>query len=209
MIRKGMTIREAAEAWVTTFNAIQQGMIEKLMEAYPDLFDEVTTPSDGDRVYVCNGEYDGECGTIIADCYYEEHDLYRIEFDNKEFGDAILSEDEFFVERDSTLPMWGTMLQFHDGCDDWWLEEGDGIQIMSECGFRVYESDEFGYFFGIDGCGYDFYESHWIPLYLARGLRWHDPKAEKAYQMERKGYVVRKLGTKDYWFDGDKCIEEV
>lgn len=209
MIRKGMTIREAAEAWVTTFNAIQQGMIERLMLHDYDDWHEVTVPIAGDQVYVYELpenietlEYEGE---IIS--FDKESKLYCIMlYDGTQIS---IAEDCFEVKYDASLPMWGTMWSFRDGCDDWWLEKGDGIQIMSECGFRVYESDEFGYFFGIDGCGYDFYESHWIPLYLARGLRWHDPKAEKAYQMERKGYVVRKLGTKDYWFDGDKCIEEV
>ena len=45
---------------------------------------------------------------------------------------------------------------------------------MSECGFRIYYSEKYGYFFGIDGAGYDFYEAHWIPLYKARGLKWHE-----------------------------------
>ena len=80
------------------------------------------------------------------------------------------------------LPMWGTLWQFGDSADDWWLEEGDGIRIMSECGFRIYEHEEFGYFFGIDGAGYDFYEAHWIPLYKARGLHWHDEEAMQEIQ---------------------------
>ena len=50
---------------------------------------------------------------------------------------------------------------------------------MSRCGFRIYESEEFGYFFGIDGAGYSFYDEHWVPLYRARGLHWHDPATEK------------------------------
>lgn len=105
--------------------------------------------------------------------------------------------------------MWGTMWSFGDGCDDWWLEDGDGIRIMSECGFRIYEHEEFGYFFGIDGCGYDFYEAHWLPLYNARGLQWHDELAEHRYQMEIKGYTVRKIGMNEYWMDGDHVVEEV
>lgn len=68
--------------------------------------------------------------------------------------------------------MWGTMWSFHNSLDDYWLS--DNLQAMSDCGFRIYEHDEWGYFFGIDGAGYDFYESHWIPLYKARGLRWHE-----------------------------------
>lgn len=71
------------------------------------------------------------------------------------------------------LPMWGTLWAFSDPTDIWWLEEKDGIATMSKLGFRIYHHDEWGYFFGIDGAGYDFYEAHWIPLYKARGLHWH------------------------------------
>lgn len=72
------------------------------------------------------------------------------------------------------FPMWGTMWSFHDSIDDWWLEECDGIRLMSECGFRIYYHQAWGYFFGIDGAGYDFYAEHWEPLYKVRGLHWHD-----------------------------------
>ena len=78
------------------------------------------------------------------------------------------------IEPYGVFPMWGTMWSFHDSIDDWWLEERDGIRLMSECGFRIYHHQEWGYFFGIDGAGYDFYSDHWIPLYKARGLKWHD-----------------------------------
>ena len=77
------------------------------------------------------------------------------------------------------LPMWGTMWSFGDSLDNYWLEEKDGIALMSKCGFRIFKSDEFGYFFGIDGAGYDFYEAHWIPLYNERGLKWHDTKIDE------------------------------
>lgn len=73
------------------------------------------------------------------------------------------------------LPMWGTMWTFGESLDEDWAR--GNIEIMQECGFRVYESDDFGIIFGIDGAGYNFYESHWIPLYKARGLKWHDEKA--------------------------------
>lgn len=76
------------------------------------------------------------------------------------------------------LPMWGTIWSFGDSLDNYWLEEKGGIALMSQCGFRIFRSEKFGYFFGIDGAGYDFYEAHWIPLYNERGLRWHDPKTD-------------------------------
>ena len=70
------------------------------------------------------------------------------------------------------------MWLFGDSLDNYWLEEKDGITRMSQCGFRILESKEFGYFFGIDGAGYDFYESHWIPLYNEHGLKWHDTQPD-------------------------------
>lgn len=83
-------------------------------------------------------------------------------------------EDEYY----DLLPMWGTMWSFGDSLDNYWLEEKNGIKLMSKCGFRIFKSEEFGYFFGIDGAGYDFYEAHWIPLYNKRGLKWHDPETD-------------------------------
>ena len=163
------TIREATEAWVHEMNAIPQGMISRLFQDRPDDWTEVTTPSKCDRVYLYDESEYGEITDI-------EDDIFKIELNN---GKEIECESsDFEVERDDYLPMWGTMWSFGDSCDDWWLEENDGIRIMSECGFRIYESEEFGYFFGIDGAGYDFYESHWIPLYKARGLQWHNTEKE-------------------------------
>ena len=72
------------------------------------------------------------------------------------------------------MPMWGTMWSFSDSTDKYWLEELNGLQSMTELGFRVYESNDYGFFFGIDGAGFDFYEAYWIPLYKKRGLHWHD-----------------------------------
>lgn len=74
---------------------------------------------------------------------------------------------------DDFLPIWGTLWAFDDSADIAWLDSEAGISAMSNCGFRIFYHNDFGYFFGIDGAGYDFYEEHWIPLYLARGLHWH------------------------------------
>ncbi len=159
------TINDATHAWVAEFNAIPQGMINKLMSIDIDDWQELTMPSIGDRVYAFGF---GDSGEIVN----VEEDDYTIELDNGET--YVLNTDDFEVERDDLLPMWGTMWSFGDNCDDHWLEEDGGIKLMSECGFRIYESEEFGYYFGIDGAGYDFYEAHWIPLYKARGFQWHE-----------------------------------
>lgn len=181
MLRKGMTVREAAEKWVREMDAIPQGMIEKLMEHDPYDWSEVTYPSYGRRVYVFDSglpaSYDGAEHYGMVAGYDEWSELYCIELDD---GFKVsLEKDDFEVEYDDCLPMWGTMWSFRDSADNYWLEEMGGIGIMSRCGFRIYESQEFGYFFGIDGAGYSFYEEHWVPLYRARGLQWHDPAIEK------------------------------
>jgi len=175
MTREIKTIREAAEEWVKEMDAIQQDIISTLMSVDIDDWTEVTTPRVCDRVYHYDSGETGEVTNIVDytddngdECYY-----YEITLDN---GEIIRAEEanEFEVERDDLLPMWSVMWSFRDSCDDWWLEEQDGIRIMSECGFRVYNSYKYGYFFGIDGAGYSFYDEHWIPLYKKRGLKWHD-----------------------------------
>ena len=162
-----MNINEAANEWVKEFNAIPQDMIATLMEHDIDSWSEVTTIAAGDRVYYCDEMC---CGEVLK--YDPETEMCDVMLDN---GKKI-STTRYELERATydLLPMWGTMWSFGDSCDDWWLSNGNGIDMMSACGFRIYEHDEWGYFFGIDGAGYDFYEAHWIPLYKARGLRWHD-----------------------------------
>ena len=171
MRRQGMTINDAAHEWVREFNAIPQDMIAELMRHDFDSWCEITAKGYGDRVYC----YDhNEYGEITE--YNEETELYTVELDGGE--EVQVEENDMEVDHYDRLPMWGTMWSFGDSCDDWWLTDDEGIRKMSFCGFRIYEHDEWGYFFGIDGAGYDFYEAHWIPLYKARGLKWHDESTE-------------------------------
>ncbi len=210
----GMTISDAADRWVAGMNAYPEDMIQTLMTAKPDDWHEVTMPCKYNRVYVYNlpeKKLNGEayestesCGEII-ECL--ENDTYRIEMDDGE--EILVKTDDFEVDRDGYLPMWGWLWSFGDSADDYWMEEMDGIKKMSECGFRIYEHEEWGYFFGIDGCGYSFYEGHWIPAYKARGLKWHDEVAEQKYQMMWKGYEKKTIDGKEYWCNGDEIVEEV
>ena len=68
------------------------------------------------------------------------------------------------------LPMWGTMWTVSNLDGDWIR---NNLETVRECCIWVFESDELDVLIGIDGAGYDFYESHWIPFYKARGLQWH------------------------------------
>lgn len=168
------TIEDAAHDWVREFSAFPTGMIEKLFyECDPDDFYEITVPSYGDRVNLCeppepSSSYSGE----VFD-YDEETDTYEVKMDD--LGDTVTvsADDIEGIDKLEALPMWGVMWQFKDALDDEWIENG-GLRCLCDCGFRVYRHEEYGYFFGIDGAGYDFYEAHWIPLYKKRGLKWHE-----------------------------------
>ena len=160
------TILDATRAWVNEMSHIPSGIIEKLLKYDSEEVCEITPPSSRDRVYV----YDKECyGEIVEKT--EDVDKYLILLDN---GSTVeFEKDDFEVCYDGYLPMWGTLWAFGDSCDNYWLEELGGLQLMADCGFRIYEQEDYGYIFGIDGAGYSFFDEHWVPLYKARGLKWH------------------------------------
>lgn len=160
------TINDAAHAWVAEFNAIPMAIIDKLLEANSEELHEITPPSVGDRVFVFDSPADEDTGEIIE----HNENIYTIKLDDGTTCD--LEVGDFEVQHDEFLPMWGTMWAFGYSIDNWWLEDG-GLQIMADCGFRIYEQEDYDYIFGIDGAGYSFYDEHWLPLYKARGLKWH------------------------------------
>lgn len=176
MLKEGMTIREAAEAWVHEMDAIPKAVLEKLMRLKFDEVEEVTPPSRYDRVSVFNlpEDYDGteDEGEIIR--YNEDENTYTVELDDG-VEITVDKNDLEVIEQDGYLPMWGTLWVL-PYMDQDWIE--DNLQAVADCGFRIYYQEDYGYIIGVDGAGYNFYESHWIPLYKARGLQWHDEDAE-------------------------------
>lgn len=167
-----MNIKEATELWVNRdMSDIDSEMIATLMEYEPDDWTNVTPPQVGDKVYVyfdTKGSGDGEITSIALDDSGKKQ--YNIELEDGR--EVTAYRDEFEVVRNYELPVWGALWQFKDPCDRDWLE--DNLETMAKCGFTIVHSDKFGYFFGVDGAGYNFYEAHWIPLYKARGLHWHN-----------------------------------
>lgn len=159
------TKEDAAHAWVNEMNAHPTDMISLLMDCDVFSWHEITLPTVGEFAIDTNS------GEEVRIASQNEDGEFVIEFES---GDTdVASADQLDVIHDDMLPMWGTMWSFGDSADDEWVHEG-GLEIMSALGFRVYEHDDWGIFFGIDGAGYDFYEAHWIPLYEKRGLKWHE-----------------------------------
>ena len=171
------TIREAAREWVDQFNVVPSAVLEKLMRLNSMEVWEITPPSRHDRVYILEGEYHGKEGEVVSHEADEEdgETVYIIKLDDG--GEAREAASNLEIQQDSVFPMWNDMWAFSNGIDNDWLEERGGLQLMADCGFRIYEQEDYGYVFGIDGAGYSFLEEHFIPLYKARGLHWHDEEA--------------------------------
>ena len=92
----------------------------------------------------------------------------------KAYGDNLYDEFVKLTEEDEYeefLPMFDTMWRVSDSSDTDWLKKN--LDTVRELGFMLFWCEDLGYVLGIDGVGYNFYEAHWTPLYLARGLQWH------------------------------------
>jgi hypothetical protein len=165
MIKTKTTKLEACKEWVREFNAIPSSLLERAFKNNIDDWCELTKPTVGDRVW--SDEHQDTCEVVAIDI---ENETATIDVDGEE---QEVKLNDITKEYDGWLPMWGTLWTFGESMDEYWVREN--LEIVSQCGFRVFEDQETGdIYLGIDGGGYDFYESHWLPLYEARGLKWHD-----------------------------------
>jgi len=176
-----LNLMEATQKWVGEFNSIPASVIEKLIKQNEDDFYNITPHFDGEDVTVYKNGSIVE-GTIVKDL---GRGSYLVKLDDEEepgefdSGDLNTDKDQF--------PMWGTLWSFGSWLDTEWVKTHEGLEALAKCGFMVFESEDYEYVFGINGAGYDFYTSHWIPLYLARGIKWHKEPITEEY--------LKKLGV--------------
>jgi hypothetical protein len=142
---------DACRLWVQRdFSMIPTTLLEKAYER--DYYDEIQilapTFDDFKKEYREDNGCEQECDECCDECL------------------------EIYEQYNPKIPMWGWVFSPDDPCDQKWIRKH--ADKVAECGFIVYETDEIGVYLGVDGAGYDFYESHWLPLYRARGLKWHD-----------------------------------
>lgn len=164
MLKEKMSKKEACQEWVNSFNAISQSLIGRAFKNDIDNWFELTPVTEGQDVW--SDEYQGTYEIISID---KENKTAIIDIDGEKQETEL---NELTKEYEGWLPMWGTMWTFGEGIDEDWAREN--LEILAECGFRIFEDGVTGdIYIGIDGAGYDFYEMHWIPLYEARGLKWH------------------------------------
>ena len=114
----------------------------------------------------------------------------RMEDVKDHFGERNMSDEEFEeahgeseiddakdeLRREQEEIMWGTVFEAKDGrLAELIREHADAI--INDIGMRIIdlgdseasEAYNQGVFLGVNGAGYDFYESHWIPLYRLFG----------------------------------------
>ncbi len=61
---------------------------------------------------------------------------------------------------------WSTLYAPRSGEDHRWIESH--LPEIAALGFYVFDSEDIGYLLGIDGAGYDFFETLWNPLWELR-----------------------------------------
>lgn len=173
------TLKAACEKWVGTFNAIESRLLKRAFEHNREDFTELTTPVTGETV-----DYHGSLNLMdnefVIDSVNADEQTVCLaltnESDLEAHGETVtVPFSDVEVNYDDWLPMWGTLWTL-EGIDERWVQ--NNLTTVSECGFRIYEDEESGtIYLGIDGAGYNFYDGHWMSLYEARGLQWHQMAA--------------------------------
>lgn len=94
-------------------------------------------------------------------------------------------------------------LYCYDNAPDWltlWAIDGipsyGEIDLYNDCGISVYETESGLFYIGINGCGYDFYDAHWLPLYRKKGICWHSTESSWVAEVKARlsSYVEASIG---------------
>lgn len=158
MAARFKTEKEAVRAFADSFSDIPTTLIQRAFKDDPEDLELVATRRK--RSSCC----DDEDATRHAEDDEHDEDFYTCP--------SCERECEVYAEGPDDWPaMWGTIFSPGDPMDRYWIE--NNAELVGECGFVVYTSDETEILLAVDGAGYDFYEAHWTPLYRARGFTWH------------------------------------
>jgi hypothetical protein len=168
-----MNIKEATNKWINEFNFVSEALIKNAvgddLSDWIDLTQNVITA--GDTVY-----HDGEDWEVLE----VDGEFLTLEPLDDELEIIEVKAWEVEPEEDyysGLFPMWGTLFNPKSGLDEEWIQ--NNLEKVKECGLRAFEYYPTGdIFLGVDGAGYSFMDNHWIPLYKARGLQWHDFEEE-------------------------------
>ena len=156
--------KEAVREFVNTMDFIPITVVEKLY-LHDESVTEVTPPALGNSVWYHPSEGgESQMADIIETLSSGFKELYKIRtYDNEE---RVASSSEIDVITEDVFPIWGTLfvpdLYYQRTMEN---NEDNIMQKIADIGFRIYESEDFGYMLGIDSAGFDFYPAYWEPLY--------------------------------------------
>jgi len=161
---------EVSERFERDFNYIQLDVIKKVMDNYE--FENITCPS----FSIIADEYMGNYGNEeeLKKEFAEEND---ITLDNVDFQEHEANFYEWLetnkyneitenYQESEHYPMWNTLFEARGSFLSEWIE--NNVDELYNLGIGVMRGDNEGCLCNmlfIGGCGYDFYEAHWIPLY--------------------------------------------
>ena len=84
--------------------------------------------------------------------------------DCKNHKDNLNDDCEECFNQDDNYPMWNALFEFDNWGDDF---VRNNIEVLQSIGFVVIEPfSDFDWMLGFRGCGYSFYDAHWIPMYI-------------------------------------------
>lgn len=163
-------IKRATEQFVQRdVDMIPSVLFEELAKLREDQ-DAVLQLIDGGGKVCPNCGYEVEAGDAILDDEGDETDEYAWQCDSCEHNNE--TDDVTYAD----LPAQGAVHGWpgaHGTC--FWVRSEAIARHAADAGFLVYEPVDFdGAILAIDGGGYDFYDQHWIPLYLSLGFKWHE-----------------------------------
>jgi len=150
-------LKRKAESWVDrSFNFIHLDVYEKMADGM--LFEYIRNPDPtaDEAIEWYDDRDDDEKAEIEEERDGEDLDEFLLE----NYRDEIVSyRDEQGREN---YPMWNTLFEFRWDASEEWLVKAE------KAGFGVIERlEDFNPTLFVAGCGYSFYGTHWIPLYLS------------------------------------------
>lgn len=166
-------LQENTRKWIDTFRELPLDMFKQLVNSDGKSWVEVTPIATGDNVYSLDKK---EFGTVDEITTNElGGTVYTVDVDG--YGTIETTEDKLEINYNrGYFPKGIVVWSFTTFEDKMWLEEDkQALQIMAECGFRIYKHELWGYFFGFSHIldGGDRMELSWYPLYEMRMERYN------------------------------------
>lgn len=170
-VRNATELKRVVEDWVNkNFNFIHFDVYQKVAGEYGEIIEYIRPISDLEAVekfldWIATDDYREHLAEAAEDLdcdpsavSEEELTSYLLENKIDQIRDYLQEGDP-----DSNYPMWNTVFEYRYN-----NPSEEFVEKAQAAGFGIIEGmDLFNTTLFVSGCGYSFYGSHWIPLYLS------------------------------------------